>query len=280
MPPNQTQTQTQTQDHDQQTQPKITLYRGFPTPRTYTWSPFVTKLEARLRFARIPYVTESGSVRAAPRGKIPYLSIQPASGERRTMADSTLITQSFIAAGVFTDLNAGLGGREKVLDRGVRVVLEERGYFLQSYEKWIDNYYAMRDHILSSIPYPIRVMVGYLIYRKQIQMLHGQGTARYTAAERRGFKREIWEEINALLVEARAKRGGEGEDEDDGPFWVLGGEGPSEADATLFGFVVGALICTACPESQGIVRGFPVVVEYARRIHERFFPEYEVWGDF
>ncbi|RAK98479.1 glutathione S-transferase family protein [Aspergillus ibericus CBS 121593] len=256
------------------TPPKITLYRGFPSTTIYTWSPFVTKLEARLRFSGISYTTEPGSVRAAPKGKIPYIAIQNASGAVDTMADSTLITQRFIEEGVVSDLNAKLGAKDKVLDMGIRALLEERAYFLQSHEKWIDNYYTMRSHILASLPYPAQVIVGYLIYRKQVQMLHGHGISRFSDAERREFKREIWAEINALLVEARAKRGG-----DDGPFWVLGGDGPSEADATLFGFVVGALICTACPEMQGIVRGFPVVVEYARRIHDRLFPEYEVWGD-
>ncbi|KHN97270.1 glutathione S-transferase [Metarhizium album ARSEF 1941] len=34
-------------------------------------------------------------------------------------------------------------------------------------------------------------------------------------------------------------------DDDDAPFWVLGGSRPTEADATVYGFVVGALVCTA-----------------------------------
>lgn len=31
------------------------------------------------------------------------------------------------------------------------------------------------------------------------------------------------------------------------------------------------------PESREIVRGFPTVVEYARRIHDRYFPDYEAF---
>ncbi|OOG00317.1 hypothetical protein ASPCADRAFT_36348, partial [Aspergillus carbonarius ITEM 5010] len=268
----------------------ITLYRGFPTPRIYTWSPFVTKLEARLRFSDIPYITQAGSIRAAPRGKIPYISIETPTGsdEKTTttttttttiLSDSTLITRSFIEEGVLPDLNSHLSPKDRVLDIGIRGLLEERIYFLQSHEKWIDNYYAMRGHILSSMPWVVQVVVGQLIYRKQVSMLYGQGTMRYSEEERREFKREVWGEVNALLVEGKGRRREDGDEDGDGdgPFWVLGGEGPSEADATLFGFVVGALICTACPETQGIVRGFPVVVEYARRIHERFFPEYEIW---
>ena len=33
------------------------------------------------------------------------------------------------------------------------------------------------------------------------------------------------------------------------------------------------------PDSQKVVRDFPVVVEYARRIHERYFPDYEIWAE-
>lgn len=34
-----------------------------------------------------------------------------------------------------------------------------------------------------------------------------------------------------------------------------------------------------CPDSQKVVRGFPVVVEYATRIQERYFPDYERWEE-
>lgn len=37
---------------------------------------------------------------------------------------------------------------------------------------------------------------------------------------------------------------GDGDDGDDGkPFWVLGGDDPTEADATVFGFVSSVLVC-------------------------------------
>lgn len=29
------------------------------------------------------------------------------------------------------------------------------------------------------------------------------------------------------------------------------------------------------PESQSIVKGYPVVVEYAERIHDAYFPDYQ-----
>ncbi|RAH86866.1 glutathione S-transferase [Aspergillus japonicus CBS 114.51] len=252
--------------------PDITLYRGFPWPGKYTWSPFVTKLEARLRFAGISYRTDAGSPLGSPRGKIPYVDITDrTTGAKTTISDSALITRGFIEDGVITDLNRDLDAEKKVFDAGVRALLEDRLYFYLNHEKWIENYYEMRKHALSALPYPVKVAVGYYIYRRQREMLYNQGTLRFTLKELKGFKEDVWTSISELLVSRKAQKQG------DGPFWVLGGEEPTEADAVLFGFLAASLVCSACPETRAILRGLPVVVEYARRIHDRYFPDYACW---
>lgn len=152
----------------------------------------------------------------------------------------------------------------------------------------------MRDHILSTIPYPVRIVVGLLIYRKVSQTLYGQGTARLSADERRLFRQQIWESINMLLTAARSNVAA---GDHAAPFWLLGRNAPSEADFVLFGFVVSVLICEAyvcCHrqssvtvllilfrslESQKVVRSFPIILDYARRIHDRYFPDYPRWAD-
>ncbi len=88
----------------------------------------------------------------------------------------------------------------------------------------------------------MRVVVGLLIYRNTTRTLHGQGTSRYTPDEIRSFRREIWEGINDLLISARATAVVGASNR---PFWVLEGERPTEADATLFAFIVSVLVCTA-----------------------------------
>jgi hypothetical protein len=117
------------------------------------------------------------------------------------------------------------------------------GLVLQTRERWLENYYAQRDKALWAIPYPIRVVVGLLVHRKVSQMLHGQGTGRYTADEIRIFRKEIWEVVNRLLeTSARQSRAHVERRE---PFWCLGGAEPTEADTTLYGFVVSVLISTS-----------------------------------
>lgn len=33
------------------------------------------------------------------------------------------------------------------------------------------------------------------------------------------------------------------------------------------------------PDSQKLVKQFPVILDYARRIHEVYFPDYEKWEE-
>ncbi|KAJ6106525.1 glutathione S-transferase [Penicillium capsulatum] len=255
----------------------ITLYRGFPGSGQYTWSPFVTKLEARMRFAGVSYRTEAGSPRTAPRGKIPYVEIGAEDGSSRTIADSTLIIKDLIDNEIFDDINAaGLTPAEKTFDLGLRALLEDRLYFVQSHEKWVENYYTMRDHVLGSIPYPVRILVGLVAYRKNVQTLQGQGTGRFSADEIAAMREELWGSLGSLLLLAKASRS---EEDADGMFWALGGKSPTEADAVCFGFIVSALVCTACPQNTKTVRDFPVLEEYATKIHDRYFPEYTRWDD-
>lgn len=119
----------------------LTLYRGWPTPGKYVWSPFVIKLEARLRFAGVPYTAAAGSPMTAPRGKIPYVesrgpplgapwSVREESGEAvASLGDSGVIIKALIEQGVLPDLNARLSASERAHDLALRALLEDKLYF-------------------------------------------------------------------------------------------------------------------------------------------------------
>ncbi|KAL3468206.1 hypothetical protein BJX64DRAFT_283085 [Aspergillus heterothallicus] len=252
--------------------PSLTLYRGWLEPNRYVWSPFVTKLEARLRFASVPYKAVSGSVKTAPKGKIPYIEIRD-EHSTSSIGDSTLIIKHLVERNILTDLNGPLSPPERAQDLALRALLEDKAYFYNT-----QNYYTMRDHALSAIPYAIRIIVGLLIYRGTVQTLHGQGTGRYTEEEIQEFRIEAWNAVNDLLVASKAKANGHGSD-GKGPFWILGVDQPTEADATLFGFVVSGLVSTAGPKMKKLMLGFPVILDYARRIHDAYFPDYELWEE-
>lgn len=220
---------------------KFTIYRGFRPAPTHVWSPFVNKLEARFRLAGLAYRIDVGSPRQAPRGKIPYVSVE---GSDEPVGDTALVTRKLIDDGILADLNAGLTPAEKAQDLAVRALLEEKLYFYGLHERWVGNYYAMRDGVLAALPFPVRFVVGNLAYRAAVSALHGQGTGRYSDEELRQFKQETWESLEALLAESRVKSaaaaGGS-----DRPFWLLGRAEPTEADAALYGFITASLVCTA-----------------------------------
>ena len=117
----------------------------------------------------------------------------------------------------------------------------------------------------------MQLIVGLLAYRENMKRLYGQGTARFSSEEIAAFREEGWRSVDALLAASKKKA------KKDEPFWVLGGKGPTEADATVYGFVAAALVCTAAPESQRLVKSLSTVLDYARRIHDRYFPDYELW---
>lgn len=99
----------------------------------------------------------------------------------------------------------------------------------------------MRPVVLAALPYPVQLVVGLLIYRRNKQTLQGQGTLRYTSQEIGEFRHQIWRHINTLLTASKTNA----DMNKDGVFWLFARQEPSDADAVLYGFIVGALVCSA-----------------------------------
>jgi len=212
----------------------ITLYRGWKESSVYVWSPFVTKLELHLRLAGLKYKTLAGDPRNAPTGKIPYITITSSSSTLQ-LGDSSLIAQHLISNGHMQDLNAHLDAKDKAMDLAMQALFEDRLYFFNMRERWIDNFYVQREQVLEGKPWLVRWLVGGIIYRGHVKTLHGQGTGRFSKEDARGFREEIWERLEGLLGESRRRKG-------KGCFWCLGGEEPTECDVSVFGFVCSALV--------------------------------------
>ncbi|KAL5345328.1 hypothetical protein ACLOAV_009699 [Pseudogymnoascus australis] len=242
--------------------PNLTLFRDRNAPGAYTWSPFVIKLEARLRFSNLPYATKAGTLTDSPKGKLPYVRIEGDDGQSSLLSDTALITKTLIKSGTIADLNADLSPVQAATDLAIRALIEDKLYFLMAHERWVHNFYIMRDQgPLSTIPYLPRLIIGQIVYGKIIRTLHGQGTGRYSPVEIAALKLETWTALDALVAKG----------------WVLGGEGPTDADACLFGFLASALTALANPETRAIVQGLPNLRDYAERVHEEYFSDYKKW---
>lgn len=257
------------------TERKIVLHRGADSRGAFVWSPFVTKLEFRFRYSKIAYEAGSGIPKSGPTGKIPYIEVNSTGVPTETLGDTAFITKRFIGKGLMPDLNADISRRDAGQDLAIKALLEDKLTFCNMHERWIENFYAMRDHNLSAIPYPLRVVVGYMIYRNAVSTLYGQGFGRLSADEIHLFRQEIWQAISDMLQDSKAKTG-----TGQSCFWIMGGQNPTEADFTVFGFVVSTLMATAAPKSRALVtKEFPTVVDYATRIQQQYFPDYETWKE-
>lgn len=112
----------------------VTVYRGWDESGRHVWSPFVVKLEARLRFAGVPYSLGVGSPPAAPKGKIPYVEYREGgdlAAAPAQMGDSTLIIKALTERGALPDLNAALPLDQKAHDLALKSLLEDKLYFYQ-----------------------------------------------------------------------------------------------------------------------------------------------------
>ena len=118
-------------------QARLIVYRGWLDKGKHVWSPFVIKLEARLRFAGIKYTAEVGSTQKAPNGKIPYVDPRgfqpghtvPDDGQPPLLGDSTLIIKHFVESGILPDLNGNVIPALQAQDLAIRALLEDKLYF-------------------------------------------------------------------------------------------------------------------------------------------------------
>jgi hypothetical protein len=96
----------------------------------------------------------------------------------------------------------------------------------------------MREKLFGHLPFGAKQVTGLLTFQFVKMMLYFQGTGRHSAEEVRHFTEEAVGAIAGLAEAAYERVGKTGS----GPFWILGGEKPTEADFTVFGALSGYLV--------------------------------------
>jgi glutathione S-transferase len=198
---------------------EIVLYQ----PPTRPWgtpnmSPFCAKLETYLRMTEIPYRTApSGTMRAAPKGKIPWVGI-----DGTTMGDSQLVIDELerrLAADGKRALDAGMSAHDRAVAHVARRTLEEGLYFVGLYARWQhdDGYAVVREEFKKFVP-SIAVPI---VRRVMVRKLHKQGTGRHTFAEAMALGAADFDAIAELLG--------------DKPY--LTGDAPRVVDCSLYAFL-------------------------------------------
>ena len=126
----------------------LTVYRDQDLTGAYTWSPFVAKLEARLRFSQLPYSTQVGSLSQSPTAKLPYVRLEEENGGvASVVSDTALITRRLIKLNLIEDLNARLSPAQKALDLAIRALLEDKIYFMTVSESLFQANLSPSNHL-------------------------------------------------------------------------------------------------------------------------------------
>jgi glutathione S-transferase len=231
----------------------ITLYGfgpafGLPDP-----SPFVMKAEVFLKMAGLPYTAETGSMRKAPKGKLPYIV-----DDGEAVADSTFI-RFHLEKKYHVDFDRGLTPEQRAVAWAFEKMLDDHFYWAVVKDRWLDNANFAKGprRFFRGLPAPIQPIVAAIVRRKIRQRLHGQGMGRHSA-----------EEITALatrsIVATSDFLGSK-------PYMM--GDAPTGLDATVFAFVA----ATLCPVFESPIR---LVAErhdnlksYVGRMMARFYPD-------
>lgn len=215
------------------------------------------KLLTWLKMAELEHELVPADFSRAPKGKIPFIE----QGEE-IIADSTLIIEHFAQTrGI--DLDAKLGERERAIGLAFRRMLKENDYWALVYIRYVhpDNWplYAKLVAMAVAPGQPEEAGLAAAEAMKEVVLgqAHGHGMGRHSGPEIEAICRADVDALSTLL--------GDGE-------WMLGA-GPSNLDATLFGYF-GNIICSPFnDELSTYCRSKTNLVELCGRIRARYFPE-------
>jgi glutathione S-transferase len=230
----------------------ITLYTfgpgwGLPDP-----SPFVVKAIVLLKMAGLPFQTDNTGFRKAPRGKLPYLH----DGDW-TVSDSTLI-RLYLEERYKIDFDRALSPEQRGIGWAAEKMCEDHLYWFVLHARWLDDKNFERGPVsfFESVPAPLRPFVAAMVRRQIRRGLHAQGAGRYTDAERTILADRAFASLSAILG--------------DKPYLI--GSSPCGADATVYGFVGGALCPIFETPLRTKVEAYQNLKDYCGRMTQQFFP--------
>ena len=163
----------------------IKLYQLPPVNDVFSVSIFCAKLEAFLRWQKIPHeVINTRNMRAAPKGKIPYIEYQDEQNRTIKLGDSNFIMEYLIQA-YKLDPDAHLTLEQRAQARAIRYLCEESLYWEMSYFRWVDpqGQEIIRRNAFNQIPAPIRFFVVHKIVKYVTRQIFSQGTGRHRPEE-------------------------------------------------------------------------------------------------
>ena len=222
---------------------------GLPDP-----SSFVTKADVLMKMSGLPYRTELGDIRKAPKGKLPYMD-----DDGTVIADSTLM-RLHLESRHGIDFDKGLTPQQKGTAWAIEKMLEDHLYWVVVRERWMDqaNYERGPKKFFEKVPALMRPMVIAMVHRDVKRTLHGQGLGRHSLEE--------MGRLSGRAIDGLAAHLG------DNP-WLMGAT-PCGADATAFSSVLAALCPLFESTSRRQIERHANLVAYRDRGMARWYPDF------
>ncbi len=234
----------------------ITLYGSsahFGLPEA---SPFVMKTAILLKMAGLEYKAGPSDFKKAPKGKIPFID-----DNGTLIADSTFI-RFYLEEKYKIDFDTGLSVEQKAIGWATEKLCEEHLYWTIVQDRWMDEINFQKGPMVffKEVPALIRPLISNMIKKKISKTLHAQGTSRYSQEERNILTTRTINSISTILGIKP---------------WLLG-DTPSAADASVAGFISGALCPVFDTHMLKIAQSHPNLVAYRNRVFKTFFPDFKV----
>ncbi|KAK1455023.1 hypothetical protein CMEL01_03783 [Colletotrichum melonis] len=238
----------------------------------YGYTPFSIQLRLRLRHAGIQHVDRAANIFQAPKYRVPYVKLADSD---ELVGESQFIIKRLVQTGKLQDLNKELSPSDQAKDACIRAMLEDRAYFLILYERWRGQYEMMwHDGPFSHFVWGAKQISTQAARGYVNSQLWFQGVGRYSDEEVKTFATDVVMSLNGFCETSLSKLSLDSRESRE-PFWILGGQRPSEADFIVYGNLATVLGTTVNPVHAALIREKPALVEYMGRIHERFFSEYK-----
>lgn len=245
-------------EHRRVTREPILLHTTPPTWGLPSASPACAKLQTWLRMVGLDYEVPPLDLSQAPKGKLPFVEI----GEQ-TIGDSTLII-AHLGQRHGVDLDAVLGPRERGVSLAFRRMLKENDYWAVIHSRYLipDNWAVYRPMLgvllVPEGPEPDQLAAAEGLKQTVVDAMHGHGIGRHSDAERVAL---LCEDLSAVADLLGARE------------WMMGKDGPTTLDATVFGYV-GNLIWHPFDDALSThARAQTKLVALCERIRARYFPE-------
>ena len=216
-------------------------------------SPFILKVDAYMRFAKIEYenIPDNKNLRKAPKGKLPFIM----DGEK-TIADSEFII-SYLQEKFKVELDAHLSNEQKSTAYLIGKSLDENLYWCLVYSRWAkdDTWVHVKKEFFSSMPFFVKFTIVPLIRKGIISNLYKQGLGRHSEEEINLIADKTFQSLSDILG--------------DKPYFF--GDTPCTFDATAFGFLAEFISVSLNNEMNELARKYSNLVDYCNRIETQYY---------